>query len=41
MGCFFCTFDYDLEVSESFGELKVKEKFVEGGEAKFFHVHVI
>jgi hypothetical protein len=39
-GGFFKTFGYDLGEWESSGELKVGEKFAEGGQAELFHAHI-
>ena len=37
---FFKTFGYDIEVQYSSGTMEVGEKFVEGGQAELFHVHI-
>jgi hypothetical protein len=40
-GNFFRTFGYDLGIGfQSSGELKVGEKFAEGGQAELFHAHI-
>ncbi|KAG0625852.1 hypothetical protein M758_2G084500 [Ceratodon purpureus] len=40
-GSFFRTFGYDTKVSPSSGELEIREKFAEGGQAELFHAKVI